>query len=365
MRSRILPIAFLLLSAPSIPGQARCAPPQSMKGRLQDKPSAAALNDLGVWFASQQQYACAADAFATSLQMEPNQPDMAHVAFMFGASLYFSGDTKEAIDALQQAEQLGYRDIKLHTILATALDASRSTKDAEAEWRAALTLDPESSTALDSLSNDLLLDQDFNGVLALLENPRLLGQRTSQQSLNLGEAYARTARLDEAANVLRDGLNTSPDSLALANRLAVVLVQLGRQDEAVTVLDLAIAQHPEDSDTAVHFVELLIAAHPDKAQEAARRLLLAFPQSSKMLYLNGIVDMKAGNPEQARAHLEESLAIQEDSAQAHEALGVVLAQLKEMTGAKEHLQRAIALGDNDPEVKENLARIQRALDAGK
>jgi hypothetical protein len=36
-----------------------------------------------------------------------------------------------------------------------------------------------------------------------------------------------------------------------------------------------------------------------------------------------------------------------------------------MTGAKEHLQRAIDLGDNDAEVKEALAKVQQALDAGK
>ena len=41
------------------------------------------------------------------------------------------------------------------------------------------------------------------------------------------------------------------------------------------------------------------------------------------------------------------------------------AQLNQMAGAKEHLQRAIGLGDNDPEVKENLAKVLQALDAGK
>jgi len=336
-----------------------------MKAQLHDKPSAAALTDLGVWFAGQQKYACAANAFATSLQMEPNQKDIAHVAFMFGVSLYFSGDTEEAIAALQQAEQLGFRDTKLHIVLATALDASHSTKNAEEEWRAALALDPESANALDGLSSDLLLESDFNGVIALLENPRLLGERTPQQSLNLAEAYAGTARLDAAASVLRDALNTSPDSLPLANRLADFLGQLGRRDEAVTVLDLALAQHPDDSDTAGHYLETLMAARPEKAPEAAHRLLLVFPQNSKLLYLNGILDMKAGNLEQARARLEQSLALQPDDALSHEALGLVLAQLNQMTGAKEHLQRAIALGDNGPEVKESLKRVLQALGTAK
>lgn len=364
-RSGILLIAILFLSAGLVIGQAPCAPPQSMKAQLQDKPNAAAFTDLGVWFAGRQQYGCAADAFATSLQMEPNQPDMPHVAFMFGVSLYFSGDAKEAIAALQQAEQLGYNDIKLHVILAQALDALHSVKDAEEEWRAALAFDPESSTALDTLSSDLLAEKDFDGVIELLENPRLLGQRTPQQSLNLAGAYLGAAKVDRAASILRDGLNTSPGSVAIANRLADILVQLRRQDESITILYLALAQHPEDPDTAVHYLETLMAAKSVKASEVAQRLLLTFPQNSKLLYLNGVLDMTDGMLEQARAHLEQSLTLQPDEALTHEALGVVLAQLNQMTGAKEHLQRAIALGDDAPDVKENLAKVVKALGAGK
>jgi Flp pilus assembly protein TadD len=228
-----------------------------------------------------------------------------------------------------------------------------------------LALDPESTTALDALSDDLILENDSKGIIALLESPRLLGQRTEQQSLRLGLAYAGTARLEEAARTLRDGLNTSPDSLALANELATVLVQLHRQDEAVTVLELALAQHPENPNTAIHYLGTLMAAQPEKAPKAASRLLLAFPQNAKLLYLHSILDIKDGNLQQARAHLEHALALQPDEPLSHEALGVVLAQLNEMTGAKEHLERAIALGDNNPEVKENLAKVLQALGAGK
>lgn len=220
-----------------------------MKPQLQGKPTAAALNDLGAWFGEHKQYDCATNAFAASLQMEPNQKDAPHVAFMFGVSLDLSGDLTEAIPALQQAEQLGYRDIKLHVILAEALDATHANKDAESEWRHALEFDPELSAALDALSNDLLLEKDYAGAIALLEVPRLQGQRTPRQSLNLATAEAATGRLDQAARVLRDGLNTSPDSIELANRLAGILIQLHRKDEAIALLELTIAKHPEDAES--------------------------------------------------------------------------------------------------------------------
>ncbi len=364
----VLPGLLLLLGIAGlrpVVGQAPCTPPESMRARLQDKPDATTYTDLGVWFAEQKQYSCAANAFATSMQTQPDQKDMPHLAFMFGVSLYFSGDLKEAITALQEAEQLGYNDFKLHTVLAAALDASQQNKDAEDEWQAALAFDPEASVALDALSNDLLRDNDFAGTIALLQLPRLLGQRTPQQSLNLAAAYAGTAQLDEAAQVLRDGLNTSPDSLALANQLAKALIELKRGDEAVTVLELALAQHPQDAGTAALYLGTLIAAQPDKAPEAAGRLLLRFPEDAKILYLSGVVEMKAGNLQQARAYLEQSLAIQPDEALPHEALGVLLAEMKEMTGAKEQFERAISLGDSSAEAKANLARVVEVLGTGK
>jgi Flp pilus assembly protein TadD len=246
---------LLFATLPRMRGQAGCTPPDSMKAQLLDKPDAAAYTDLGVWFADQKNYACATDAFATSLQLDPRQKDLAHVAFMLGVSLYFQNDAKEAIPALQEAEQLGYKDNQLHIILATALDSEHSTKEAETEWRAALDVDPELSVGLDALSNDLLVDQDFQGVITTLEVPRLLGQRTARQSLNLGAAYASTGQLEKAAAVLRDGLNTTPDSVAIANQLARVLVELNRKDEAVTVLELAVAQHPDDAEAKANLAK--------------------------------------------------------------------------------------------------------------
>ncbi len=46
---------------------------------------------------------------------------------------------------------------------------------------------------------------------------------------------------------------------------------------------------------------------------------------------------------------------------AHDVLGLVLAQLNDLRGAKEHLQQAIALGDTNPDVQANLAKVLMSL----
>lgn len=207
-----------------------------MKARFSGKPDPAALNDLGAWFGEHNNYSCAAEAFATSLQMDPKQKDMPHVAFMFGASLYYAGDTKEAIAALQAAEQSGYSEIKLHLLLARAQDDTHATPEAEAEWRAALEIDPEYSYALDCLSDDLLADHNSRGEIELLDKPRLVPQRTVHQAMSLGTAYVLEGKREDAERILRDALNTYPDALELATQLAEVLTQSGKNAEAEAVL---------------------------------------------------------------------------------------------------------------------------------
>jgi tetratricopeptide (TPR) repeat protein len=245
-------IALSLAASGVACAQSPCTPPESMKAKFAGTPETAALNELGVWFGEQKNYTCAANAFATSLQMDSKQKDMPHVAFMFGASLYLAGDIKEAIAAMQEAEKFGYRDIKLHLVLAEALDSTHATAEAEAEWRAALEIDPEYSDALDKLSNDLIADDNFQGVIELLDTPRLSPQRTVQQCINLDQAYAKQGKLGDAARVLRDGINTYPDSLPLAEKLAGVLTQLGKKEEAARVLAIAHARNVNSSAPEVH-----------------------------------------------------------------------------------------------------------------
>jgi Flp pilus assembly protein TadD len=217
-----------------------------MKDRLQHSPTADDYSDLGFWFANHQQFDCAADAYATSLQTDPAQKNALRVIFMFGSSLYLSGDIKEAIPALQEAERRGYNDNRLHLMLASALDSTHDQAAAEAEWRAALAFDPEITAALDALSTDLVNDPDYASIIDMLDTPRVRPQRTPTQCVNLALAYAKSGKSGQAIEVLRNGLNTAPDSAAIAGQLAGLLIQSGRNDEAASVLELAVAHSPDD-----------------------------------------------------------------------------------------------------------------------
>ncbi len=241
-----------------------------MKGRLQGAPTADDYIDLGFWFANHEQFDCAADAYATSLQTDPAQKSAPRVIFMFGSSLYLSGDIQEAISALQEAERRGYQDNRLHLMLGAALDSTHDLPAAEAEWRTALAYDPEITAALDALSTDLVNDADYASIVDLLDKPRVQPQRTPTQCINLALAYARTGKSDGAIEVLRNGLNTAPDSAAIAGQLAGLLIQSSRTEEAASVLELALNHNPDDSH--LHEAEGTVLARLNRMPEAREQL---------------------------------------------------------------------------------------------
>ena len=350
--------AALLESVFSLAAFAACTPPPKMKAEIQTRPTAEAYVNLGTWFGNQKQFACAAEAFASAVKL---QPDSESYQYMLGLSLYSTGQVPNAEEPLRTAARLNSSDVRPHLALGAALDKLKQTPAAEAEWRAALAIDSDSEAALDALSQDLVDEKDYTAVVTLLGKPADSRVRSALQSLNLGIAYASTARLTMASDVLREGLNTAPDSLPLAVELALVLKLLSRDGEAYAVLDLALQHHPNDMNTQVLYCRMLVSGHAEKAPQLAHQLLLAHPNNWEVLYLNSLLEMQDGDYKQARVHLERSVALNPNDPKSQKALGDAQVKTQDLQGAREHFEKAIALGDPEPEVQYELAKVLQSL----
>jgi tetratricopeptide (TPR) repeat protein len=337
---------------------ATCAAPAALSDRVKTSPNSQAFADAGNWFAGQKQFDCAATAFASAFQLNTNS---ASLAYLWGLSLYSAGRDEPAIQPLSRAKQLDPSDIRPHLVLAEVLHRMKKTRDAEAEWRAALAIDPDSEPALDGLSQDLIDEKDYTAVIALLDKPGSSRVRSPQQSLNLGIAYAVTAQLDAAAKALREGLNNDPGSLPIADELSMVLMLQGRDEEAFRVLDLALEKHPDDQKTQILYLRIMVSSHNAKAVEIAHKLLTAYPDQWEVSYLNGVLESQEADSSAARTHLERSISLKPDYPASHAELGKILAQLGELSAAREHLEKAIALGDTEPETRYSLAMALKRL----
>jgi tetratricopeptide (TPR) repeat protein len=337
---------------------AQCTPPSELRGQIAAHRTAENYAKLGTWFIDHKQFECAAKAFASASAMSPSSSSM---AYLWGLSLSSAGNDTAALGPLRKAAALGPSDIRPHLVSATALDKLKRTAFAEAEWRKALAIDPSSTAALDGLSQDLIEQKDYPSVIALLARPSAAGQLSSEQCVNLGIAFAAAARLEEAARVLRDGLNTAPDSIQIANELAVVLLLMGRDREALSIFELAIQKHPDDQATKVLYLHALVNSHADKAAPYAKQLLIEYPRQWEVLYLNGVLVEQDGDYQQAKNYLQQSVSLNSEFGQSRTALGNVLARLGDPHGAKENLEKGIALGDDSPEVEYSLANVLRSL----
>jgi tetratricopeptide (TPR) repeat protein len=145
----------------------------------------------------------------------------------------------------QLAGQHGSSSVTLqknHLALASKFDGLHQMAKAEAEWRAVLAIDPESPVALEGLSRDLLFEGKYPETIALLEDPSLIGERTPLEIVNLGAAYAGVGKLAQAISTLRDGLNTYPNSVALAKHLEELLIRTGRQGEAEALMNRTLSR---------------------------------------------------------------------------------------------------------------------------
>src|SRR5580658_4447497 len=91
---------------------------------------------------------CAAEQYRVQLKMQPTP----EVYLALGRCFLNVNRPQAALDPLQRAVQLGPGIESAHRMLADALSRLNRNQESEAEWRAALKIEPASKAALDGLA---------------------------------------------------------------------------------------------------------------------------------------------------------------------------------------------------------------------
>ncbi len=335
--------------------RAACTATPALEARIHDNPDVGAYTDLGTWYAQQQQFECANRAFREALKLDPTS---AKLNYFLGLSLFSSHQAEAAVAPLQQSIQSNAKAIQPRILLATVFTALERKDDAEAQWQAALQIDPASTDALDGLAT-LLTDGGSPMAAVALLKP---AQRDEDLNIDLARAYGQAGMLDDAATTIKDALATDPSSLRLTNALATVYVNQHRYQDAAKVLHDFVQQHPDDLDAQVFYLKALVLnSNTDEARPLAKKLLAAMPHNFDVLLQNGMLERQAGDYAAARDHLREAVALEPQSYDCRYNLGAALAHLNDAPGAKEQLEKAIALDPSQAEAHFQLASVLRAL----
>lgn len=335
--------------------RAECTATPALEARVHESPDVNAYAELGTWFAQQQQFECANQAFREALKLDPAS---AKLNYFLGLSLFSSRQPDAAIVPLQQSIASDAKALQPRILLATVFTGLGRKDDAEAQWKAALEIDPASPDALDGLATTLTDGGNPAAAIALLRPAK----RDEDLNIDLARAYGQAGMLDDSAATIQDALATDPTSLRLMNALATVYVNQHRYQDAAKVLHDFVQQHPDDLDAQVAYLKALVLnSNADEARPLAKKLLAAMPHNFDVLLQNGMLERQAGDFAAARDHLREAIALQPHSYDCRYNLGAALAHLNESAGAKEQLEQAIAIDPSQAEAHFQLASVLRTL----
>ncbi len=144
--------------------------------------------------------------------------------------------------------------------------------------------------------------------------------------------------------------------------MTVVLVKQHRYQDAINLMQHTVELNPNNTEAAAQLFRILVLTnHINAARPLGPKLLTQRPHDPEVLYLNGIVYRSIGDYAQAKVLLEQAVAIEPNFYNSQYNLGMVLVFLKEWKEAKEHLEKAIALGASEPQVHFELAKALRGL----
>jgi tetratricopeptide (TPR) repeat protein len=349
--------AVLLVACIGCAGQAyaACNGPQALVAQFTAHPTAQRAITLGSWYASHNQYACAADTFRSGVKADPKN---AQLHYLTGLALVFQKRTADAIPELKKSSDLAPSELKPRLMLATAYLDTNQPAEAEAEWRKVLEIDPRSEEALQSLGALYMRRKDYPSVIQLLQN----APRNETMTVMLGNALAEMGFLDKAEDLLSQALDANRQSIPLADAMRVVLVRERKYEEAIKLQRVVAKDHPDNLDAQENLYKLLVLAnHFDEARPMGPKLLAARPHDPDVLYLNGMVQRAVGDYPGAKKLLEDAVQRQPDFFNSRYQLGMVLVLLHEYPEAKTHLEKAIELGVPGPEVHFELAKALRGL----
>ena len=262
-----------------------------------------------------------------------------------GQALYKQGRYEEALDAHRVAAAQRPNYGKVHSNLGTTLNELERYDEAETHLRRAIELDPEKKYRYHYLGDALYgqgrYEDAVDAYLIAVEH-----SNNAPALSNLGAAFNRLERYDEAETHLRRAIELDSRTMQVHRRLGNALYKQGRYPEAVDAYLIAVEQRPGD---AAAYSNLGAALNKLKRYgEAETHLRRAIELDSTTMHGH----RHLGNALYEQGRYAEAvdayrLAVEQhpDDPTALSNLGAALAldKLKRYDEAETHLRRAIEL----------------------
>lgn len=177
----------------------------------------------------------------------------------------------------------------------------------------------------------------------------------------LAEAYMKTGRHLQAAQLLRAATEQRQNDITLRTQQAVNEFGLGRRDDAINELSQVFSSRPELSNAGATLIVMLLQERDyDAALEGARKLLLRVPDNLSYINLLGAAAFAKDDLATARWAFELALAMDPGFFPARTNLAELLLRQGDLKLARGHLERVLDTESDEVNALMLLARSHEA-----
>ena len=286
--------------------------------------SADAHNALGAALEQTRELAEARVHYERAVALEP---DLAVARRNLGALLGRLGEIDAAIEHLEAAVRLDPGQAEPHFTLGVALEAQGRNRDAVAAFQSAIARDPGMARAHVRLGTLLGGDERLEDALGHLSTAVELEPESGEAHHYLSVALHRLGNTPEAIGHERRAIALAEaagdaDLLGTAHyTLALLLQETGELAEALSTLERALAQYPENIEILSEVARTHhLAGNHGAAIELQRQVIGARPADADVHYRLGVFLAASGDRAAARRAFEDSLRVLPGFAPAAEAI---------------------------------------------
>jgi protein O-GlcNAc transferase len=295
--------------------------------------------NLALWLRESGDIGQALSELDTAIKL---RPDYEAAQLASALILQQSGQPDKAISLFKAVLQQDPRSAETHNWLGVAYAGQNHLLDSIAEFQQAVDLSPDDLEASNNLASALAKAKRFDQAASVLRSALKQAPKNVQLRLNLSRVLRAKGSVDAALTELKAILKDS-DNPDAECEIAEILGRRGDFRGAIEASEKALALNP-GMGNAYQTLGLALRGESQSATHVAQAKGTPHHEPSgdaKAHYDPGRELLSKGDIESAQKEFEKAVEADPNWAEAHNLLGFVLGQLGDLTGAIDHLHKAV------------------------
>jgi tetratricopeptide (TPR) repeat protein len=276
------------------------------------------------------------------------KPDLPQAQVNLGILLLRQQRPAEAAPLLKPIAESQPEDARIQLYYARALHKSGQLDAAVVPYERAIALDPSSADAMLGLAESLAKLERYDEAEAYYRKAAAIDPELFQMLLQLAEYLEGKGRGGQALKLYQEYLAKVPGNAAVAERVAMMLMEQKRYSEAAPILEQVVKASPTTASlTALAEVYALEGDTP-RALPLWKAALELEPSNADLnfRYANGL--LHAAEAEQAAQHYYVAVKAKSDFAEAWNGLAFALYKLENLPGSLKALDQVRGTGAEKP-----------------